>query len=203
MPDTSPRNEDSVPDVDSYDLGIGAGFYVDATSEPYKKHYQMFSYVSKELPSLLENELNLGKNGRKSICGHSMGGHGALTIALKQGPSEWKSVSALAPICNPINCPWGRKAFSNYLGSVEAGGDHDATCLLLKESSPVFENILIDQGTFDQFLEDQLKPHALEDAAKQCGQSVTINFRTGFDHSYFFVGAYIEDHVNFHSKYLK
>jgi len=202
MPDTSPRNDDTIPNVDSYDLGIGAGFYVDATMDPYKKHYKMYSYITEELPTLLENELNLGKDGQKSICGHSMGGHGALTIALKQGPSMWKSVSAFAPICNPTKCPWGEKAFSAYFGSVEEGRDHDASCLISKEDSPIFDNILIDQGTADQFLKDQLNPSSLDAAAKQCGQRITINLREGFDHSYFFIAAFIDGHIDFHSKYL-
>jgi len=200
IPDTSPRGE-NVPDVDSYDMGVGAGFYVDATEEPYKRHYQMYSYITKELPSLLDSEFNkLGSGGKKSITGHSMGGHGALTIALKE-QNEWVSVSAFAPICNPTKVPWGKKAFEAYLGSIEAGKSHDATCLLNKKT--VFDEILIDQGTADQFLEQQLSTNALSVSAKQVGQNITINTREDFDHSYHFIAAFIEDHVKFHGTRLR
>jgi S-(hydroxymethyl)glutathione dehydrogenase/alcohol dehydrogenase len=133
-----------------------------------------------------------------------MGGHGALTIALKD-PASWVSVSAFSPICNPTNCPWGQKAFTAYLGSIEAGKAHDATCLLQERSTPVveFDDILIDQGTADEFLENQLQPDALEEAAKRCGQKVTVNMREGFDHSYHFIAAFIESHVEFHGKRLR
>jgi len=200
MPDTSPRG-DGVPNVDSYDMGVGAGFYVDATEEPYKKNYQMYSYITKELPELLETEFDkLGSQGLKSITGHSMGGHGALTIALRE-QNEWVSVSAFAPICNPTEVPWGKKAFEAYLGSIESGKVHDATCLLKEKSA--FDDILIDQGTADNFLENQLTTDALSESAKQVGQNVTINMREGFDHSYHFIAAFIEDHVAFHGKKLK
>mmetsp|Transcript_16876 Transcript_16876/g.34739 ORF Transcript_16876/g.34739 Transcript_16876/m.34739 type:complete len:293 (+) Transcript_16876:100-978(+) len=200
IPDTSPRG-DGVPNVDSYDMGIGAGFYVDATKEPYKKNYQMYSYITKELPALLASEFDsLGSQGLKSITGHSMGGHGALTIALKE-QSEWASVSAFAPICNPTEVPWGIKAFKAYIGGVEAGKAHDATCLLNEKSA--FDNILIDQGTADQFLENQLTTDALSEKAKEVGQNVTINMREGFDHSYHFIAAFIEDHVEFHGTKLQ
>ena len=205
-PDTSPRqydgnnnvSADPVPDVDSYDLGIGAGFYVNATEAPYKTHYRMYDYVTKELPDLLEREFHLG-SGKRSICGHSMGGHGALTIALRD-PTSWVSVSAFSPICNPTAVPWGQKAFRAYLGSVEAGNGHDATLLLTQRTK--YDDILIEQGDADQFLEEQLKPQALEEAAKKCGQKVTVNMREGFDHSYHFIAAFIEDHVEFHGKRL-
>ena len=133
-----------------------------------------------------------------------MGGHGALTIALTD-PSSWVSVSAFAPICNPTKCPWGEKAFTAYLGSVDAGKPHDATCLLESRSTPIveYDDILIDQGTDDQFLKEQLKPEALEAAADKCGQKVTINMREGFDHSYHFIAAFIENHVEFHGKRLR
>jgi len=200
MPDTSPRG-DGVPDIDSYDVGVGAGFYVDATEEPYNRNYQMYSYVTKELPSLLETEFGkLGCLGLKSITGHSMGGHGALTIALRE-QKEWVSVSALAPICNPTKVPWGKKAFELYLGNIESGKAHDATCLLNEKSA--FDEILIDQGSVDEFLQNQLSTDALLDGAKQVGQNVTINMRKGFDHSYHFIAAFIEDHVKFHGAYLK
>lgn len=200
LPDTSPRG-DGVPNVDSYDLGMGAGFYVNATKVPYDKHYQMYKYVTEELPALIEAEFHLGSI--KSITGHSMGGHGALTIALKD-PASWTSVSAFSPICNPTNCPWGDKAFKAYLGSVEDGKVHDATCLLEARSTPIveYDEILIDQGSDDEFLEGQLKPEAFVEAAKKCGQKVTLNMREGFDHSYHFIAAFIEDHVDFHGKRL-
>lgn len=200
MPDTSPRG-DGVPNVDSYDMGIGAGFYVNATEEPYKKNYQMYSYVTKELPELLATEFSgLGSKGLKSITGHSMGGHGALTIALRE-QSEWVSVSAFAPICNPTKVPWGEKAFNAYLGSVEAGTAHDATWLLTEKS--VFDEILIDQGTADEFLDNQLTTQALSQSAEKVGQKLTVNMRDGFDHSYHFIAAFIEDHVAFHANKLR
>ena len=201
LPDTSPRGE-SVANVDSYDLGMGAGFYVNATQPPYQPNYQMYTYVTQELPALLAQEFQL--DGPRSICGHSMGGHGALTIALKD-PAKWTSVSAFSPICHPTDCPWGEKAFTAYLGSVEAGKPHDATCLLQERSTPIveFDDILIDQGTDDEFLETQLKPQALQAAADKCGQKVTINMREGFDHSYHFIAGFIENHVEFHGKRLR
>lgn len=201
MPDTSPRGNDSIPNVDSYDLGIGAGFYINATEPPYTTHYRMYDYITKELPTVLEAEWGIGQV--KSIAGHSMGGHGALTIALKS-PAEWVSVSALSPICNPTQCPWGKKAFMAYLGTVEAGQDHDATCLMLKQNTPFkpFDEILIDQGTDDEFLESQLNLDRFREAADKCGQNVTIHMREGFDHSYHFIAAFIESHVDFHGKRL-
>jgi S-(hydroxymethyl)glutathione dehydrogenase/alcohol dehydrogenase len=200
VPDTSPRGE-QVPDNDEYDFGQGAGFYIDATEEPFKTNYNMHTYITTELPAFLKNEFGL--DGPKSISGHSMGGHGALTIAFKN-PSEWTSVSAFAPICNPTNCPWGEKAFEGYLGSVEAGKAHDATCLLQERDTPIveFDDILIDQGTDDEFLYTQLKPEALEAAADKCGQPVTINMRDGYDHSYHFISSFIENHINFHASHL-
>lgn len=202
MPDTSPRHDESVPNVDSYDLGIGAGFYINATQEPYKKHYHMYDYVRYELVQIM-NELNIGKYNKKSISGHSMGGHGALTIALRSF-GEYVSVSAFAPICNPINCPWGEKAFAAYFGNVESGKDHDATCLMEKLAEQVYDDILIDQGTADDFLVEQLKPEALIEAAKRSGghNKITLNMRNGFDHSYFFIAAFIESHVEFHGQRL-
>ena len=203
MPDTSPRHDESVPNVDSYDLGIGAGFYVNATEEPYKKHYHMYDYVTKELPLILSQNFNMGKDGLKSITGHSMGGHGALTIAFREGPKCWKSVSAFAPICNPTECPWGQKAFPAYLGSIESGKDHDATSLLSAKNEALYDDILIDQGTADNFLKDQLKPEALVKAAEKCDQKITLKMRNGFDHSYYFIAAFIESHVVFHGQRLK
>lgn len=199
MSDTSPRHDDEIPNVDSYDLGIGAGFYVDASASPYDQHYKMYAYITKELPEVLK-QLNIGS--KKSISGHSMGGHGALTIALREGPRVWSSVSAFAPICNPTDCPWGIKAFTNYFGSTEAGTEHDAVCLLNKKGASIFDDILIDQGTSDQFLKEQLKPETLVQVAKKVGQKVTLNMREGFDHSYHFIGAFIDSHIDFHAKFL-
>ena len=199
MPDTSPRG-DNVADDEAYDLGKGAGFYVDATESPFAEHFKMRSYVTLELPQLLENEFRLGV---KSICGHSMGGHGALSIAFED-PSSWTSVSAFSPISNPTECPWGEKAFGSYLGGVDAGKQFDATCLLNERTAPIIEydEILIDQGTDDEFLKEQLKPENLLAAAEKCGQKITLNMREGFDHSYYFIAAFIEDHVKFHAKRL-
>ena len=206
MPDTSPRHDDSIPNVDSYDLGIGAGFYVDASEPPYDKNYRMYTYIASELPQLLDTAFfkHLGQGGLKSISGHSMGGHGALTIALRQGPNQWCSVSAFAPICNPTACPWGDKAFSAYLGSAENGRAFDATCILAARETPVseYDVILIEQGTNDQFLQQQLKPESLVEAAKKCGQTIQLNMRHGFDHSYHFIAAYIESHIEFHANKL-
>jgi S-(hydroxymethyl)glutathione dehydrogenase / alcohol dehydrogenase len=201
MPDTSPRGDDSIPNVDSYDLGIGAGFYINATEQPYSTHYRMYDYITQELPAVLKSEWGIGQV--KSIAGHSMGGHGALTIALKT-PADWVSVSAFSPICNPTQCPWGNKAFIAYLGSVEAGQDHDATCLMLKQNTNIkaFDEILIDQGTTDEFLNEQLKLDHFRQAADKCGQNVTIHMREGFDHSYHFIAAFIESHVDFHGTRL-
>ena len=199
IPDTSPRGE-GVPDVDSYDLGVGAGFYVDATESPYDKNYKMRTYISTELPELLQKKFNLGS---KSISGHSMGGHGALSIGLEQHGS-WAAISAFSPISNPTNCPWGEKAFNAYLGSVDSGKDVDATSILLERDIPIIEydDILIDQGVDDEFLVTQLKPQNLLDAASKCGQKITLNMHEGFDHSYFFIAAFIEEHIKFHATRL-
>lgn len=205
MPDTSPRG-DGVPDVDTYDLGVGAGFYVNATEEPFSKHYQMYSYVTEELPELLETQFNVGSHGLRSITGHSMGGHGALTIALKDSKKSWVSVSAFAPICNPTKCPWGERAFKAYLGSVDAGLSHDATALMAESGgATLYDEILIDQGADDNFLSGgQLLPeNFVEAAAKKVGQKVTLNMRDGHDHSYYFIASYIGDHVAFHAKRLR
>ncbi|KAL3763034.1 hypothetical protein ACHAW5_000431 [Stephanodiscus triporus] len=211
MPDTSPRGDDDddppVPDaVGRPDLGKGAGFYVDATEPPWSRHYRMHSYVSSELPSLLERYFGIGEYGVRSICGHAMGGHGALTIALKD-PTGWAGVSALSPVCNPTSprCEWGRRAFDAYLGGVDAGRAHDATVLILglkSRSGPPFDDILIDYGTEDEFL-DQLSTKNFVEAATFRGQSVTCNARTEYDHSYHFVSAYIADHVMFHGVRLR
>ena len=201
IPDTSPRGE-GVPNDEGYDLGQGAGFYVDATEDPWKEHFKMYTYIQEELPALLLEQYGVGEV--KSIFGHSMGGHGALTLAFKK-PEAWTSVSAFAPIANPTNCPWGDQAFKAYLGSVEAGKAHDATELLKAKGSafPEFDDILVDQGLADQFLENQLKPEALEEAAAAVGQRLTVRRHEGYDHSYYFMAALMDDHIKFHSKRLK
>ena len=202
IPDTSPRGDEDVPDDDSYDLGKGAGFYLDATNEPWSTNYNMYSYITNELPSLLENEYGVG-NDAKSIFGHSMGGHGALTIAQKD-PTNWASVSAFSPICNPTNCSWGQKAFTSYLGSVDAGKDWDAT-ILMETRGPFqeYDDILIDQGMDDEFLSEQLHPDALEEAASKVGQTLTVRRHAGYDHSYYFISSFIDDHIKFHATRLR
>ena len=203
MPDTSPyHDETEVPYVNSIDLDSNAGFYINATRDPYTQHYNMYDYITQEIPFILENNFNIGKNGHKSISGHNMGGHGALTVALRQGRSSWRSVSAFAPICNPTNSSWGSKAFDKFYRFRESGIMHDASCLLQSLKFPLYDNILIDQGTEDVLLEEQLKPDILIKAAENSAQKITLNMRQGFDHSYYFITSFIEDHVNFHSHYL-
>jgi len=196
-PDTSPRGED-VADNESYDLGQGAGFYLDATQAPWSKHYQMYSYITKELPELIEAALPVTQ--AKSISGHSMGGHGALTIGIKN-PEDYRSISAFSPISNPTQCPWGIKAFTHYLGQdTETWHQYDASLLLAKAKNKL--PILVEQGSNDDFLREQLKTDTLKAAAKEQGTELQVNMREGYDHSYFFISTFIDDHINFHSKYL-
>lgn len=201
FPDTSPRGDDVADEADRYDLGKGAGFYVNATQEPWSTHYQMYDYITKELPALLETELPL-ISGVKSISGHSMGGHGALICALKN-PDEYKSVSAFSPICNPINCSWGKGCFGAYLGDDESSwASYDATTLV--ESGAKVTDILIDQGLGDEFYnEKQLLPENFQAACKKAGQAATIRFQDGYDHSYHFIATYIGEHIAYHAKALK
>jgi len=201
FPDTSPRGDDVADEADRYDLGKGAGFYVNATQEPWSTHYQMYDYIIKELPALLETELPL-ISGVKSISGHSMGGHGALICALKN-PDEYKSVSAFSPICNPINCSWGKGCFGAYLGDDESSwASYDATTLV--ESGAKVTDILIDQGLGDEFYnEKQLLPENFQAACKKAGQAATIRFQDGYDHSYHFIATYIGEHIAYHAKALK
>ena len=200
FPDTSPRG-DNVEDVpERYDLGQAAGFYLNATEEPWKPHYQMYDYVVNELPALVESQLPL-QAGVRSVSGHSMGGHGALVCALKN-PDKFRSVSAFAPIANPVNCPWGEGCFGAYLGGDrESWRDYDATCLV--ESGASIHDILIDQGDADEFLAEQLHPENLQDACEAAGQSITIRMQPGYDHSYHFIASFIEDHFDYHARYLK
>ena len=197
-PDTSPRGLDLPGEHDSYDFGSGAGFYVNATQQPWAPHYRMYDYVVEELPELVESELPL--SGKRAISGHSMGGHGALICALKN-PGRYQSVSAFAPIANPVNCPWGEKAFSGYLGDDRGSWEAwDATLLIpqVEERLP----LLVDQGTADDFLETQLHPEALVDACEQHHHPIDLRMHPGYDHSYFFIASFIEDHLKHHARAL-
>ncbi|EGU46313.1 putative esterase [Vibrio ichthyoenteri ATCC 700023] len=196
-PDTSPRGE-NVANDDGYDLGQGAGFYLNATQQPWAKHFQMYDYIVTELPNLIE--ANFPVNRVKSISGHSMGGHGALTIGLKNS-ANYRSISAFSPISNPIQCPWGQKAFTAYLGSaVETWKQYDASELLKRAKAAL--PILVDQGDADGFLHEQLMPNALQAAADLHGSDLTLRMQAGYDHSYYFMSTFIEDHLRFHAKYL-
>ena len=197
FPDTSPRGA-GVPDDDAYDLGQGAGFYIDATQEPWDKHFKMWTYIAEELPALVGENFALDMD-RQSICGHSMGGHGALTMALAL-PGRFRSVSAFAPICNPLNSEWGRKQFTAYWGADESQwGPHDASTLMQGEG---FDGpILIDTGTDDQFTA-LLGTPALAQAMAEKSQEGTIRLQKGYDHSYFFIATFMEDHVAFHAESL-
>jgi S-formylglutathione hydrolase len=203
VPDTSPRGE-GVPDDPggAYDLGWGAGFYVNATQAPWNRHYNMYDYVTKELPELVFAGFP-GDRARQGIFGHSMGGHGALTIGLKNGRT-FRSISAFAPICNPAKCPWGQKAFGNYLGSDEnEWRSHDATELVasIGNARPK-HRILVDQGLADQFLEEQLYPESLEAACKRQGVALELRRHDGYDHGYYFISTFMEDHLRFHAGIL-
>lgn len=201
FPDTSPRGDD-VPDAaERYDLGKGAGFYVNATQMPWKKNYQMYDYVTQELPALVEKEFAVIPNV-KSISGHSMGGHGALICALKN-TQAYQSVSAFSPICNPVECGWGKGCFSTYLGEdTSTWQNYDAT-LLVKDGAKV-NDILIDQGTGDEFYDEaQLLPENFQAACDQAGQSLTLRMQEGYDHSYHFIASFIGEHIAYHAKALK
>ncbi len=198
-PDTSPRGE-GVPDAEGYDFGQGAGFYVDATEAPWAASFRMRSYIEQELPDLIAGEFPADK-GRQGITGHSMGGHGALTIALRN-PGRFKSVSAFAPIVSPTNCPWGEKALGGYLGPDRAKWrEHDA-CALIEEGARLPE-LLIDQGEADNFLHEQLKPGLLVLACKKAGIPATIRMQPGYDHSYYFIASFMAEHVAWHAARLK
>ena len=201
FPDTSPRGDDVADEPERYDLGQGAGFYVNATEDPWQPHYRMYDYVTAELPLLVESELPL-KPGVRSVSGHSMGGHGALICALKN-PGAYRSVSAFAPISNPVNCPWGEGCFGAYLGpDRDAWEAYDATCLV--KSGARVGDILIDQGDADEFLHDgQLLPENLQSACEAVGQPVTIRSQGGYDHSYHFIASFIEDHFDYHAGFLR
>lgn len=199
-PDTSPRGLDLPGEADSYDFGSGAGFYVDATEAPWSQNYRMYSYVAEELPWLIAANFAVDP-ARAGIFGHSMGGHGALTVALKN-PKVYKSVSAFAPISSPMRCPWGEKALSGYLGADrDAWRKYDATALIA-ERGWKGPPLLIDQGGKDQFLETQLKPELLREACERAGVALDLRLREGYDHSYFFIASFIEDHLRFHARNL-
>ena len=200
MPDTSPRGANLPGDSDNWDFGVGAGFYLDATQQPWAAHYRMESYIVRELPALL-GELPLDTS-RMGICGHSMGGHGALTLALKH-PGVFRSVSAFAPIAAPMRCPWGQKAFAGYLGEDrEVWKRHDASELMARAANPFPEGILIDQGLADKFLAEQLYPEAFEAACARAGQSLTLRRHAGYDHGYYFIQSFIADHLAHHARVL-
>ena len=201
FPDTSPRGNDVADEPDRYDLGKGAGFYVNATQAPWSAHYQMYEYVTRELPDLLEANLPL-LAGVKSVSGHSMGGHGALICALKK-PSAYKSVSAFSPICNPLNGDWGKGCFSAYLGdNTESWKEYDATELV--SAGARVTDILIDQGTADEFYEQkQLLPESFVQVCKIAGQSLNLRMQDGYDHSYHFIASFIGEHIAYHAKALK
>jgi S-formylglutathione hydrolase len=201
-PDTSPRGA-GVPGEDaSWDFGVGAGFYLDATESPWSRHWRMESYLLRELLPLLGDEAPVDL-GRTSLFGHSMGGHGALTLALRH-PGVFRSVSAFAPICAPMQCPWGVKAFTGYLGeNRQAWADHDASALMRsRRHAPYPDGILIDQGLADQFLDNQLFPQAFEDACAAVGQPLVLRRHAGYDHGYYFVASFVEDHLRHHAQRL-
>ena len=199
-PDTSPRG-DAVPSdpAGSYDFGLGAGYYIDATEQPWSRNYRMASYIEHELPGLITSELP-ADGARQSIMGHSMGGHGALTIALRN-QARFASVSAISPICSPMNCPWGQKALSGYLGSNKESWRRYDACALIEDGARLPE-LLVDQGTTDQFLEIQLKPALLEHTCARAGIPLTLRMHEGYDHSYFFISTFIEDHLRWHAQRL-
>jgi len=199
-PDTSPRGE-GVPDDEAWDFGQGAGFYVDATEEPWREYFRMKAYIEDELPALIAAEFTCADLSRQGITGHSMGGHGALTIALRN-PERFRSVSAFAPIASPMHCPWGEKALGGYLGpDREAWRTYDA-CALIKGGSRV-KDLLVDQGDADSFLEEQLKPELLETACAEAGIDLTLRMQPGYDHSYYFIASFMRSHIEWHAARLK
>ena len=199
-PDTSPRGLNLPWDDDDYDFGTGAGFYLDATAEPYSRHYIMATYVTRELPQLLAE--HFPASGANGIFGHSMGGHGALTLALKN-PDLYASVSAFAPVCAPTRASWGKKAFSGYLGpDEESWREHDASEVVRRLPFADGRNILIDQGTADEFLEEQLYPDVFEQACREAGQPLTFRWHEGYDHGYYFISTFMEDHIRHHAQGL-
>ena len=203
-PDTSPRGANLPGEAESWDFGVGAGFYLDATTRPWGLHWRMESYLIEELLALLGRKLPIDLE-RVGVFGHSMGGHGALTLALRH-PGTFKSVSAFAPIANPTQCAWGRKAFTGYLGADESSwAAHDASLLMAAQTTPPYPaGILVDQGLADKFLmEKQLLPEAFEAACAQAGQPLTLRRQPGYDHGYYFIQTFIDDHLRHHAAQLK
>jgi S-formylglutathione hydrolase len=199
-PDTSPRGANVPGESDSWDFGVGAGFYVDAMREPWSKHYRMYSYVTRELPALIGEKFPADPS-RQGIFGHSMGGHGALVCALRN-PGQYRSLSALAPVAAPMRCPWGKKAFKGYLGDDHvAWQEYDASELVKRArfAGP----ILVDQGLADKFLADQLYPEIFEAACREARQPLTLRRQEGYDHGYFFISTFMEDHLRHHAEQLK
>ncbi|MEM5276119.1 S-formylglutathione hydrolase [Cupriavidus taiwanensis] len=201
-PDTSPRGAGLPDEADAWDFGVGAGFYVDATEAPWHKHWRMESYVAEELFELVTSALP-GDAARVGICGHSMGGHGALVLAQRH-PQRFRSVSAFAPIAAPSRCPWGEKAFTGYLGSDRAAwAQHDASELMARQQGAPFPaGILVDQGLDDQFLQSQLHPDAFAAACQAVGQPLTLRRHSGYDHGYYFITSFIADHIRHHAARL-
>ncbi|HEY9908531.1 MAG TPA: S-formylglutathione hydrolase [Thermosynechococcaceae cyanobacterium] len=197
--DTSPRNTGITGEDEDWDFGTGAGFYIDATEEPWQRHYRMYSYVTEELPTLIAQHFPVQPD-RQGIFGHSMGGHGALMVGLRQ-PERYRSISAFAPIVAPMQCPWGQKAFSRYLGSDrDQWRKYDASELVRTVQHP--QTLLIDQGTDDRFLTTQLLPEVFEQACLEAGQSLTLRRQAGYDHSYYFIATFLEDHIRHHADRL-
>lgn len=200
-PDTSPRGPDVPDDPDgAYDFGLGAGFYVDATQAPYATHYNMRTYIETELPALIADQFPADMQ-RQGITGHSMGGHGALTIALRN-PNRFKSVSAFAPIVSPLNCPWGEKALTGYIGEDRTKWREYDACALIEDGARL-PDILIDQGRADNFIENQLMPERLSDACDQAALPLNLRLHEGYDHSYFFISTFMADHIAWHGERLR
>tara|TARA_B100002019_G_scaffold68938_1_gene59342 strand:- start:41 stop:880 length:840 start_codon:yes stop_codon:yes gene_type:complete len=200
-PDTSPRGEGVPDDPDAaYDFGLGAGFYVNATQQPWAGHYQMESYISEELPELINAHFPVDAE-KSGLFGHSMGGHGALTLGLKY-PQRFRSLSAFAPISSPMHCPWGEKALGNYLGDDRETWKQADSSELLQQHGQRAPKILVDQGSADAFLSEQLKPELLQAAATAGGADLTLRMQPGYDHSYFFIASFMEDHIRFHCEQL-
>ena len=198
-PDTSPRGDD-VPDDEAYDFGKGAGFYVDATQAPWAVHFRMRRYIEEELPALVARHFPVDM-ARQGITGHSMGGHGALTIALRN-PGRFRSVSAFAPIVSPLHCPWGDKALTGYIGADRARWREYDACALIEDGARL-PDLLVDQGTADAFLAEQLKTHLLEEAVARAGMPATIRMQQGYDHSYYFISTFMAEHVGWHAARLQ
>ena len=198
-PDVSPRG-DEVADDENWDMGKGAGFYVDATQEPWAAHYRMRDYVENELPELIAAQFPADMD-RQGITGHSMGGHGAMTIALRN-PGRFRSTSAFAPIVSPLNCPWGDKALGGYLGPDRAAWREYDACALIEQGARL-PDLLVDQGTADGFLQEQLKTHLLQEACDKAGQPATIRMQEGYDHSYYFISSFMAEHVGWHATRMK